>query len=71
MAYAVFLLTFSLNFMGMNQRRKFIRQLGLLAGAFSANSLFNQLHAAEWKQAAQKVAGFSPETVAADEDYWS
>lgn len=55
----------------MNQRRKFIGQLGLMAGAFSANSLFNQLHAAEWKQAAQKVAGCSPETVATDEDYWS
>ncbi len=55
----------------MNQRRKFLQQAGLLAGAFSANSLFNQLHAAEWAHAQQKVALLSPETIAADEDYWS
>lgn len=44
--------------------------MGLLAGAFSANSLFNQLHAASWENAAQKIHGLSPEAVAADEDYW-
>ncbi len=45
--------------------------MGLLAGAFSANSLFNQLHAASWEQASLGLRGLSPEAVAADEDYWS
>lgn len=45
--------------------------MGLLAGAFSANSLFNQLHAASWEQASLGIRGLPPETVAADEDYWS
>ena len=44
--------------------------MGLLAGAFSANSLFNQLHAASWEDAARKIQHLSPEAAAADEDYW-
>lgn len=55
----------------MEPRRKFIQKMGLLAGAFSANSLFNELHAASFSAANRKVEGLSPETVAADEDYWS
>lgn len=55
----------------MTQRRKFIQQIGLAAGAFSANSLFNQLHAAEWELALQKAKLVSPETLAADEDFWA
>ena len=55
----------------MENRRKFIQQIGLMAGAFSANSLFNQVHAAEISAANQKVQLLSPEDVAADEDYWS
>ncbi|SJZ32389.1 aminotransferase class V-fold PLP-dependent enzyme [Sediminibacterium ginsengisoli] len=55
----------------MNHRRTFLKQAGMLAGAFSAGSLFNQLHAASWEQAAQKISGLSPELAAADEDYWS
>ncbi len=55
----------------MANRRKFIQQIGLMAGAFSANSLFNQVHAAEISAANQKVQLLSPEDVAADEDYWS
>lgn len=55
----------------MEPRRKFLQQVGLLAGAFSANSLFNQLHAASWESASRKVTGLSPEAIAADEDYWS
>jgi len=65
------LLTFSLNIYTVEPRRKFIRQLGLVAGAFSANSLFNQLHAAEWESAGQRVDGLSPAEAATDEDYWS
>lgn len=55
----------------MEQRRKFIQKMGLLAGAFSANSLFNQLHAASWDAAARKIQSLSPLDAAADEDYWS
>lgn len=55
----------------MNHRRTFLKRAGILAGAFSAGSLFNQLHAASWEQAEQKISGLSPELAAADEDYWS
>lgn len=54
----------------MEPRRKFLQQVGLLAGAFSANSLFNQVHAASWGAAAQKIRQLTPEQAAADEDYW-
>jgi selenocysteine lyase/cysteine desulfurase len=65
------LLTFSLNYLTVEPRRKFIQQVGLMAGAFSASSLFNQLHAASWEAADKKVRHLSPEAIAADEDYWS
>ena len=55
----------------MEPRRKFLQQVGLMAGAFSANSLFNQLHAASWEAASQKISALSPQAAAADEDYWS
>ncbi|NCT93859.1 MAG: aminotransferase class V-fold PLP-dependent enzyme [Chitinophagaceae bacterium] len=42
-----------------------------MAGAFSANSLMNQLHAAEWEAAERRIGNQLPEAVAADEDYWS
>lgn len=54
----------------MEPRRKFLQQVGLLAGAFSANSLFNQVHAASWEAAAQKIQQLTPEQAAADEDFW-
>jgi len=55
----------------MADRRKFIQQLGLAAGAFSANSLFNQLHAAEIGQVAKSKQHLTPQQLASDEDYWS
>lgn len=55
----------------MEPRRKFLQQVGLLAGAFSANSLFNQVHAASWEAAAQKIQQLTPEQAAADEDFWT
>ena len=55
----------------MADRRKFIQQVGLMTGAFSANSLFNQLHAEEILSANQKVNRLLPIEVAADEDYWT
>lgn len=54
----------------MEPRRKFIQKVGLLAGAFSANSLFNQAHAASWEAASQRIEGLTPEVAAQDEDYW-
>jgi selenocysteine lyase/cysteine desulfurase len=54
-----------------NDRRIFLKQAATLAGAFSAASLFNQLHAEEWKHASQKVGHLDAGQVAADEDYWS
>ena len=52
-------------------RRSFIQQAGMMAGAFSANSLFNQLHAAELDAAHLQRAGLSAVEIAGDEDYWS
>ncbi len=52
-------------------RRTFIQKAGLLAGAFSVNSIFTELHAAELAFAQQKIKDKLPSAVAADEDYWS
>lgn len=54
-----------------NQRRTFLKQAATLAGAFSAASLFNQLHAEEWKRATNKIDHLDATRVAEDEDYWS
>jgi selenocysteine lyase/cysteine desulfurase len=55
----------------VNQRREFLQKMGVLAGAFSANSLFNQLHAANFESAQAAVKNLSSDAIAADEDYWS
>jgi selenocysteine lyase/cysteine desulfurase len=55
----------------MAGRKQFLQQLGLMAGAFSTNSLFNQLHAEEISSANSRVNHLSPISVASDEDYWS
>ena len=52
-------------------RRNFLRKAGLLAGAFSAQSLFNELHAGSFERAASKIQHLSPVQAAEDEDYWS
>ncbi|HTD98624.1 MAG TPA: aminotransferase class V-fold PLP-dependent enzyme [Mucilaginibacter sp.] len=54
-----------------NYRRTFLKQAATLAGAFSAASLFNQLHAEEWKHAAKKIEYLDAGQIAQDEDYWS
>jgi selenocysteine lyase/cysteine desulfurase len=54
-----------------NDRRIFLKQAAMLAGAFSVNSLFNQVHAADWQKASQKVKHLTDEKIAEDEDYWS
>ena len=55
----------------MSHRRKFLQQAGLLAGAFSSGSLFNQLHAADIEHAEKRISHLSPLEAATDEDYWS
>eukprot|EP01037_Dinobryon_pediforme_P008636 gene8636-8728_t len=54
-----------------NDRRIFLKQAATLAGAFSVNSLFNQVHAADLQLASKKVSHLTDEQVAQDEDYWS
>lgn len=53
-----------------HNRRNFVKNLALAGGAFSAQSLFNQLHAAEWARASARIQHLSPEAAATDEDYW-
>ena len=55
----------------MSDRKNFLQQVAMLTGAFSANSLFNQLYASEISTANKRVNQFSPAELAADEDYWS
>jgi len=57
--------------MHLNDRRSFLKQAANLAGAFSANSLFQQAHAAEFAAAGARVGHLSPALAAQDEDYWS
>ena len=54
-----------------HDRRSFLRRSAVLAGAFSANSLFRQAHASEFEDAARGVADRAPAEVAQNEDYWS
>lgn len=55
----------------MLERRQFLQKVGLVAGAFSANSLFNLSHAAEISDLNQQVKHLTPLQVASNEDYWS
>lgn len=41
-----------------------------MAGAFSAASLFEQAHAAEWEQASRRISHLSAGEAAMDEDFW-
>ncbi len=56
--------------MNSSPRRTFLKQAATLAGAFSVNSLFNQVHAADWHRASEKVKHLSDLQVAEDEDFW-
>ena len=52
-------------------RRIFLRQAATLAGAFSANSLFHQAHAASWQAASRHISHLNADEVAQNEDFWS
>src|SRR5579862_7515795 len=54
-----------------NNRRVFLKQAAALAGAFSATSLFNQLHAEEWKIASERIEHLDATQAASDEDFWN
>jgi selenocysteine lyase/cysteine desulfurase len=54
-----------------SDRRSFLRQAATLAGAFSANSLFQQAHAADFSSAGARIAGLNALEAAQDEDYWA
>lgn len=54
-----------------NDRRTFLKQAAVLAGAFSSNSLFAQAHAVEFRRADAALAAATPGAAAQDEDYWS
>jgi selenocysteine lyase/cysteine desulfurase len=55
----------------MNKRRSFFKQAGLLAGAFSTQSLFSKWYASEMSDLHLSRQNFSPEQMTTDEDYWS
>ena len=55
----------------MNNRRHFIRQAGMIAGAFSAQSIFRQVHASDFQLINVLKRDIAPEILASDEDYWS
>jgi len=55
----------------MNNRRNFIRQAGIIAGAFSSQSLFQQVHAADFESISNIKSHITAESLASDEDYWS
>ncbi len=54
-----------------SDRRRFLRQAATLAGAFSANSLFHQAHAADFHVAGARIAGLNAMESAQDEDFWA
>ena len=54
-----------------SDRRTFLKRSALLAGAFSANSLFRQAHGADFEAASRTVRDLEPAAAAQNEDYWS
>src|SRR5438045_2724926 len=54
-----------------SSRRSFLQKTGMLAGAFSLNSLYNQLYAADIESANERISSLTPQEAAADEDYWT
>ena len=54
-----------------SNRRSFLKRTAVLAGAFSADSLFHQAHAADLQAASRAVGHLDAAGVAQNEDYWS
>lgn len=53
----------------MNDRRKFLQQIGFTAGALAIPSLFEPLFANGGQARLERVSGMSPELAATDEDF--
>jgi selenocysteine lyase/cysteine desulfurase len=54
-----------------SNRRSFLKKTGALVGAFSAQSLFQELHAASWPDLEGRYQQMSPLEMAQNEDYWA
>ena len=54
----------------MSDRRKFLRQVGITAGALSVPGIFEPLLASGFRGAVDRVSALPPEAVAVDEDFW-
>ncbi|HEV8080960.1 MAG TPA: aminotransferase class V-fold PLP-dependent enzyme [Chitinophagaceae bacterium] len=54
-----------------SSRRNFLQKAGVLAGAFSLDSVFNQLYAADIEEANKKISSLTAREAASDEDYWT
>ncbi len=54
-----------------NSRRSFLKKAGMLSGAFSLNSLYDQVHAADIEAANEKISSLTAVETASNEDYWT
>lgn len=54
----------------MEQRRDFLKKMGALSGVFAGYGFFNELNAASFSDASNKIKHLSPLEVASNEDYW-
>lgn len=55
----------------MDNRRSFLKKASALVGAFSTHSLFQELHAASWRDLEDRYQTMSPLEMAQNEDYWA
>jgi selenocysteine lyase/cysteine desulfurase len=53
-----------------SSRRNFLKRTAAVAGAFSASSLFQQAHAADFESASRSVSHLNALDVAQNEDFW-
>ncbi|MFT3980762.1 MAG: aminotransferase class V-fold PLP-dependent enzyme [Ferruginibacter sp.] len=53
-----------------DSRRNFLRKTGLLLGAFSAHSIFNELHAGDFDKMLAARKNMAAGDLAQDEDFW-
>ncbi len=56
----------------ISNRRSFLKKASILAGgAFSAQSIFNQVYGEAFEDLSSRYQAFSPTDLAVEEDYWS
>jgi selenocysteine lyase/cysteine desulfurase len=54
----------------MEQRRSFLKKVGALSGVIAGYGIFNELNAANFSVAFEKIKHLSPLEAATNEDYW-